>query len=199
MIQSRKGLSRFSSQRIRQARKPVILIVEGKNTEPAYFDWLKKIGLLRDDLNLKIEKSTGATSAKNLLARAERIRKNNPGALICVVLDKDSNSSETLEALRIWQSRHSDQTRVAISIPKFEIFLLMHFRAVDGLNTPEAIDVAMETIQPGYKRQKLPKMSGCGRENVCRAIQAANQRSNQLPERNAFDLAQLVEFLTKKD
>lgn len=42
MIQSRKGLSRFSSQRIRQARKPVILIVEGKNTEPAYFDWLNK-------------------------------------------------------------------------------------------------------------------------------------------------------------
>ena len=117
MIQSRKGLSRFSSQRIRQARKPVILIVEGKNTEPAYFDWLKKIGLLRDDLNLKIEKSTGATSAKKLLARAERIRKNNPGVLICVVLDKDSNSSETLEALRIWQSHLPSYKSKKLGIP----------------------------------------------------------------------------------
>ena len=196
---SRKGLSRFSSQRFRQPRKPVILIVEGKNTEPAYFDWLKKIGLIRDDLNLKIEKSGEATSAKNLLTRAERIRKNNPEALVCIVLDQDRNSSETLEALRIWQSKHPDQTRVAISIPKFEIFLLMHFRSVDGLNTPEAIDAAMEIIQPGYKRQKLPKMSGCKTENVYRAIEAANLKSNQLPERNAFDLAQLVEFLIKKD
>ena len=195
----RKGLSRFSSQRFRQPRKPVILIVEGKNTEPAYFDWLKRIGLIRDDFNLKIEKSSGATSAENLLTRAERMRKNNPGAIICIVLDQDRNSSETLDALRIWQSHHPDQTRVAISIPKFEIFLLMHFRTVDGLNTPEAIDAAMEIIQPGYKRQKLPKMSGCGIESVYRAIEAANLKSNQLPERNAFDLAQLVEFLTKKD
>lgn len=196
---SRKGLSRFSSQRFRQPRKPVILIVEGKNTEPAYFDWLKKIGLIRNDLNLKIEKSTGATSAKNLLTRAERIRKNNPEALVCIVLDQDRNSSETLEVLRIWQSKHPDQTRVAISIPKFEIFLLMHFRSVDGLNTPEAIDAAMEIIQPEYKRQKLPKMSGCGVENVYQAIKAASLMSNQLPERNASDLAQLVEFLIKKD
>lgn len=196
---SRKGLSRFSSQRFRQPRKPVILIVEGKNTEPAYFDWLKKIGLIRNDLNLKIEKSTGATSAKNLLTRAERVRKNNPGALICIVLDQDRNSSKTLQALRIWQAQHPIQTRVAISIPKFEIFLIMHFRAVDGLNTPEAIDAAMEIIQPEYKRQKLPKMSGCGVENVYQAIKAASLMSNQLPERNASDLAQLVEFLIKKD
>lgn len=196
---SRKGLSRFSSQRFRQPRKPVNLIVEGKNTEPAYFDWLKKIGLIRDDLNLKIEKSGEATSAKNLLTRAERVRKNNPGALICIVLDQDRNSSETLQALRIWQAQHPIQTRVAISIPKFEIFLIMHFRAVDGLNTPEAIDAAMEIIQPEYKRQKLPKMSGCGVENVYQAIKAASLMSNQLPERNASDLAQLVEFLIKKD
>ena len=114
-------------------------------------------------------------------------------------IDQDRNSSETLDALRIWQSHHPDQTRVAISIPKFEIFLLMHFMTVDGLNTPEAIDAAMEIIQPGYKRQKLPKMSGCGIESVYRAIEAANLKSNQLPERNASELAQLVEFLTKKD
>ena len=42
-------------------------------------------------------------------------------------------------------------------------------------------------------------MSGCGVENVYQAIKAASLMSNQLPERNASDLAQLVEFLIKKD
>ena len=174
------------------------MIVEGKNSEPAYFDWLKQKSLIKEDFNLKVEKSTGATSAKNLLSRAERIRKNNPEAIVCVVLDRDRNSSEILDALRKWQLQHSAQTRVAISIPKFEIFLLMHYMSVDGLNTPEVIDATMEKIQPGYKRQKLPKMVGCGIENVYQAIDAAKLKKNQLPERNAYDLAVLVEFLIRE-
>ena len=194
----RKGLSRFSSHQYKRARRPIILIVEGKNSEPAYFDWLKQKSLIKEDFNLKVEKSTGATSAKNLLSRAERIRKNNPEAIVCVVLDRDRNSSETLDALRKWQLQHSAQTRVAISIPKFEIFLLMHYMSVDGLNTPEVIDATMEKIQPGYKRQKLPKMVGCGIENVYQAIDAAKLKKNQLPERNAYDLAVLVEFLIRE-
>ena len=70
--------------------------------------------------------------------------------------------------------------------------------SVDGLNTPEVIDATMEKIQPGYKRQKLPKMVECGIENVYQAIDAAKLKKNQLPERNAYDLAVLVEFLIRE-
>ena len=130
---TKMGLSRFGKSSIRRTRQTVIFLVEGKNTEPAYFDWLRKQELVNEKFNLKLQPAEGATSAKGLLSRAKRIRKENPDAYLCVILDKDANSEEILNSLQAWAKKFPEKCKVAITFPKFELFLLMHYGDVSGL------------------------------------------------------------------
>ena len=196
---TKMGLSRFGKSSIRRTRQTVIFLVEGKNTEPAYFDWLRKQGLVSEKFNLKLRHAEGATSAKNLLSRAKRIRKENPDAYLCVILDKDENSDEVLNSLQGWAKKFPEKCKVAITFPKFELFLLMHYGDVSGLNTAGAIDSQMEIYQPGYSRKKIPNLERLSADSVLAALKRAKLAKNQLPERDASQIADLVEWLIKSD
>ena len=179
--------------------KLLFFLVEGKNTEPAYFDWLRKQELVNEKFNLKLQPAEGATSAKGLLSRAKRIRKENPDAYLCVILDKDANSEEILNSLQAWAKKFPEKCKVAITFPKFELFLLMHYGDVSGLNTAGAIDRQMEIYQPGYSRKKIPNMERLSADNVLDALKRAKLAKNQLPERDASQIADLVQWLIKAD
>ena len=196
---TKMGLSRFGKSSIRRTRQTVIFLVEGKNTEPAYFDWLRKQELVNEKFNLKLQPAEGATSAKGLLSRAKRIRKENPDAYLCVILDKDANSEEILNSLQAWARKFPEKCKVAITFPKFELFLLMHYCDVSGLNTAGAIDRQMEIYQPGYSRKKIPNMERLSADNVLAALKRAKLAKNQLPERDASQIADLVQWLIKAD
>ena len=196
---TKMGLSRFGKSSIRRTRQTVIFLVEGKNTEPAYFDWLRKQELVNEKFNLKLQPAEGATSAKGLLSRAKRIRKENPDAYLCVILDKDANSEEILNSLQAWAKKFPEKCKVAITFPKFELFLLMHYCDVSGLNTAGAIDRQMEMYQPGYSRKKIPNMERLSADNVLAALKRAKLAKNQLPERDASQIADLVQWLIKAD
>lgn len=196
---TKMGLSRFGKSSIRRTRQTVIFLVEGKNTEPAYFDWLRKQELVNEKFNLKLQPAEGATSAKGLLSRAKRIRKENPDAYLCVILDKDANSEEILNSLQAWSKKFPEKCKVAITFPKFELFLLMHYGDVSGLNTAVAIDRQMEIYQPGYSRKKIPNMERLSADNVLAALKRAKLAKNQLPERDASQIADLVQWLIKAD
>ncbi len=196
---TKMGLSRFGKSSIRRTRQTVIFLVEGKNTEPAYFDWLRKQELVNEKFNLKLQPAEGATSAKGLLSRAKRIRKENPDAYLCVILDKDANSEEILNSLQAWAKKFPEKCKVAITFPKFELFLLMHYCDVSGLNTAGAIDRQMEIYQPGYSRKKIPNMERLSADNVLAALKRAKLAKNQLPERDASQIADLVQWLIKAD
>lgn len=196
---TKMGLSRFGKSSIRRTRQTVIFLVEGKNTEPAYFDWLRKQELVNKKFNLKLQPAEGATSAKGLLSRAKRIRKENPDAYLCVILDKDANSEEILNSLQAWAKKFPEKCKVAITFPKFELFLLMHYCDVSGLNTAGAIDRQMEIYQPGYSRKKIPNMERLSADNVLAALKRAKLAKNQLPERDASQIADLVQWLIKAD
>ena len=116
---SKIGLSRFRKSFIRQTRQTVIFLVEGKNTEPVYFDWLRNQRLVNEKFNLKLQHAEGATSAKSLLNRAKRIRKENADAYLCVILDKDANSEEILNSLQAWAKKFPEKCKVAITFPSF--------------------------------------------------------------------------------
>ena len=196
---SKIGLSRFRKSFIRQTRQTVIFLVEGKNTEPVYFDWLRNQRLVNEKFNLKLQHAEGATSAKGLLSRAKRIRKENPDAYLCVILDKDANSEEILNSLQAWAKKFPEKCKVAITFPKFELFLLMHYGDVSGLNTAGAIDRQMEIYQPGYSRKKIPNMERLSADSVLDALKRAKLAKNQLPERDASQIADLVQWLIKAD
>ena len=196
---TKMGLSRFGKSSIRRTRQTVIFLVEGKNTEPAYFDWLRKQELVNEKFNLKLQPAEGATSAKGLLSRAKRIRKENPDAYLCVILDKDANSEEIRNSLQAWAKKFPEKCKVAITFPKFELFLLMHYCDVSGLNTAGAIDRQMEIYQPGYSRKKIPNMERLSADNVLAALKRAKLAKNQLPERDASQIADLVQWLIKAD
>ena len=196
---TKMGLSRFGKSSIRRTRQTVIFLVEGKNTEPAYFDWLRKQELVNEKFNLKLQPAEGATSAKGLLSRAKRIRKENPDAYLRVILDKDANSEEILNSLQAWAKKFPEKCKVAITFPKFELFLLMHYGDVSGVNTAGGIDRQMEIYQPGYSRKKIPNMERLSADNVLAALKRAKLAKNQLPERDASQIADLVQWLIKAD
>ena len=192
-----KRFSSICSGKKRFLRQPVCLVVEGKNTEPAYFEWLRSNNWISSKFVLRLDSVEGATAAKNLLKRAERLRKSNRDAIVCIVLDKDQNSAESLNELYQWRDKYPEKCKVAVSIPKFELFLLMHYGEVVGLNTPSEIDARIETVQPGYGRRKIPKMNSLTRENLRRAITLAKLKVNRLPEKDVSEIATLVEWLIK--
>ena len=188
-------LSTLSSGRLRHLRQVVFFVMEGKNTEPAYFDWLKTNGWISSRFALRLDRSTGATDAKNLLRRAERLRKSNPDAVVCIILDKDRNSQDSINELYQWQSNHPKNCKVAVSFQKFELFLLMHYGEVFGVKTPSEIDSKMELVEPGYGRKKIPKMKNRTRQDLEREISLAQSKVNQLPDKDVSQIAALVQWL----
>lgn len=72
-----------------------------------------------------------------------------------IVSDVDSWTPKQLNTLIEWV-RGDTRRRVAISNPKFELFLLLHFEEGRGCATGAAVDRRMQIYYPTYKKHILP-------------------------------------------
>lgn len=69
-----------------------------------------------------------------------------------IVVDVDEWDRGELEALLAW-ARKDDRRHVAISNPKFELFLVMHFEKGNGCTTASSVDAALRRHMPGYDKR----------------------------------------------
>lgn len=125
--------------------------------------------------------------------RTEDFRKGDEA---WIVVDIDMWKEEEFAELLNWaesDSRH----HLAISNPKFELFLVMHFERGSGCTTPQKIDATLKRYWPRYdKRVNATRFS---LDEVKAAVKAARMKragcQDVIPASGMTDIYLLVERL----
>ena len=113
-----------------------------------------------------------------------------------LVIDIDEWDGSEIAALLEWETR-DPRHHLAVSNPKFELFLLMHYEKANGCTTPEKVDVALRKYWPGYdKRISRTHFSG---DQIGQAVENAKSKrascKEALPAAGMTDVYKLVERL----
>lgn len=157
----------------RSYRKMFVIAVEGVKTEPEYF------GLLNSQQSvIHVNCLTGGrdSSPLHVLKRMEKhLRQNNlrPTDEAWLVVDKDQWIDEHLTQLYAWTQK-CDNYNLALSNPKFEYWLLLHFEEGTGITSSRDCDDRLKRHLPNYdKGINLRKMT---RDGIDAAIRRGRLR-----------------------
>lgn len=159
MVRRRKDtLSRRTGTR---KYRPVCWVSAERQTEKDYFtsDVFRDCGkVVRFPKDIHPDWSNPAAVLKRF-QKALRTEDFRAGDETWIVVDVDVWGKSELEGLLAWP-RKDGRHRVAISNPKFELFLVMHFEKGNGCTTAPSVDAALKRHMPGYdKRLKRGQFS----------------------------------------
>ena len=138
----------------RRYERLYLIAVEGAVTEPGYFDMF-------DCQTLKVEclRAKGKSSPPEVLKRMKgRIDRESmrEGDEAWLVVDKDRWTDAHLKELHDWaaeQTRTVVKRGLAVSNPKFELWLLLHFEDGARVNTGAVCSNALGRHLPGYDKR----------------------------------------------
>lgn len=159
----------------RRYRKLFVIAVEGIKTEPQYF------ALFNDQksvIRVNCLRSRNESSPPQVLKRMEdhlrqeELRSSDEAWL---VVDKDQWTDEQLAQLNSW-AQERDNYGFALSNPKFEYWLLLHFEDGRSIASPRDCSDRLKRYLPSYdKGIDARKIT---RERIEDAIHRARQRDN---------------------
>ena len=117
-----------------------------------------------------------------------------------IVVDVDEWDRGELEALLAW-ARKDDRRHVAISNPKFELFLVMHFEKGNGCTTSSNVDAALRRHMPGYDKRLRRGQFSAGQVRAAAANARAKRAgcASDIPDPGMTDVYLLVESLIGDD
>jgi len=182
----------------RRYRKLFIIAVEGSRTEPQYFALFN----YRDSI-IKIEclKDKHASAPPQVLGRLKKYLKDEPlktSDEAWLVVDKDQWTETQLKELWDW-SRKKENYGFALSNPKFEYWLILHFEAGDGIATSRDCDDRLKKYLPDYVKSIDPGQ--ITRQMIDEAIERARKRDNppcsDWPRSTGTTVYKLVENILK--
>ena len=155
-------------------KKIVFIAAEGQKTEPSYFNQFNRQGSLVRVSCLKNSHGSPSNVLKNMkdYLRNESLRADDEAWL---VVDRDSWTDEQLRCLHEW-SQKRDNYHLALSNPRFEYWLLLHFENGNRVTTPQECSNRLRKYLPEYDKSIDPKKTTSERINS--AIQRAKQRDN---------------------
>lgn len=136
----------------RRYSKLFIVATEGEITEPQYFDLFNE---KQSRIKVQcIKRGQGNTPAgvlrrMSVYLRQEGLKKEDEAWL---VVDKDQWSDDELRLLFNW-SLKEDNYGFALSNPKFEFWLLLHFDDGDGIRTPRECDERLSRYLHDYDKR----------------------------------------------
>jgi hypothetical protein len=111
-----------------------------------------------------------------------------------LVVDKDSWNENDLQELHVWQEGHSNYG-FALSNPKFEYWLLLHFEDADGVATSKDCDNRLSKYLPEY--HKHIKSQHFSVDKIRTAVERAKGRNTppckDWPRRPGTTVYKLVE------
>ena len=180
-------------------KKLFVLAVEGSKTEPQYFRLFNNRDAVVRIVFLKSKASAPhyiLKSMKDFLA--ENPLKQNDWAWI--VADKDYWTEEQLGSLCEW-SQESDNYGLAVSNPKFEFWLLLHFEDGSNATSSAQCDDRLRRHVPDYDKDIDPsKFTDTAiRKAINYARQRDNPPSNDWPRKpGTTTVYKLVELLIQK-
>jgi len=182
----------------RRYRKIFILSVEGIKTEHLYF---ARFNNENSVVRLKCLKGKHDSSPPHVLARMESYLKEEglkASDEAWLVVDKDQWTEEQLSLLYQWSLRAANYG-FALSNPKFEFWLLLHFEDGNGVSSSNICTQKLERYLPGYdKGIDSRKISDT---MVVAAVKRARQRDNppcvDWPHTTGTTVYKLVESIQK--
>lgn len=136
---------------VRRYEKLFILSVDGQKTEPEYFSIFDKLGPI---IRVKCLKSKKSSSPLQVLKRMKKYIKDE-GLLktdeAWLIVDRDEWTDEQLVQLHQW-SDEKDNHGFAISNPKFEYWLLLHFEDGKGVKNSKDCTKKLKKYIPKYDK-----------------------------------------------
>lgn len=174
----------------RRYRKLFVIAVEGAKTEPQYFNIFNdQQSVIHVNCIKGNYKNSPLQVLKRMKARLqEKELKSSDEAWL--VVDKDQWTDEQLGELRAWARSH-DNYGFALSNPKFEYWLLLHFEDGTGITSSRDCSDRLKRHLPGYdKGIDVHKIT---RDRINEAISRAKQRNSLSPHSFGTTVYKLVE------
>jgi hypothetical protein len=173
MARSRRKFTRLLGTR--NYKKLFVISCEGSETEIQYFSI---VGSLQTDVLVKCLRDKHKSSPNQVLKRMINYLKDNTPQRpyeSWLVVDKDSWTDEQLTILYAW-TKENQNYNLAVSNPKFEYWLLLHFEEGTGFLSSESCNDRLRRYLENYDKhldiQKFPKI------NIEEAIKRAKYRDN---------------------
>ena len=163
----------------REPKRRFTLFCEGRNTEPAYFEAIKRA---YPSALIRIESSVGVphTIAEKAAAFARNSRRKKDsfeeGDEVWAVFDRDRHP-RFKDAVALCKQKG---IKVARSNPCFEVWLILHEQDYAQPNNRHQVQKVLQKLRPEYNKRGS-KILYCD-ELVCR-VQEAEQRGEKLLER----------------
>jgi hypothetical protein len=177
----------------RRYKRMFVIVAEGTVTEQEYFQ------LLNDEsiIHIKCLRNRSNLTPKDALLRVREYVRNEPLRKhdeAWVVVDKDSWEEEHLDELHNWAQSRSNYG-FALSNPKFEYWLLLHFEDAKGVVTSEQCSKQLAKYQPEFgKHVDARKFTN---ERIKAATDRAKKRDNppctDWPRKTGTTVYKLVE------
>lgn len=184
----------------RRYRKLFVIAVEGTKTEPQYF------AIFNDQnsvIRVKCVKGSHHSSPPQVLRRLEDYLKQENlwvSDEAWLVVDKDHWADDQLALLYAW-SEGSERYGLALSNPKFEYWLLLHFEDGKGIRTSYGCSRRLKRYLPDYAKGIDPCDFTPAR--VCNAVRRAAARDSppcrDWPKSTGTTVYRLVEKLLGED
>ena len=160
---------------VRRYRKLLVIAVEGTKTEPQYF---AIFNTSQSTIWVKCIKGNHASSPPQVLKRMENYLKEkslNKTDEAWLVVDKDQWTDAQLTQLYNW-SQVGGNYGFALSNPKFEYWLLLHFENGTGISSTQECNERLKRYLPDYdKHLDTRKITT---QRVIDAINRAKVRDN---------------------
>lgn len=167
------SLAKYRRRQPHLAPKPrFVIVIEGDSTELDYF---RILGQHCPGVSIKCKKSNHHSSPKNVLKKIQNELSSHPlepGDQAWIVVDRDQWPVEQLFDIKKWVKRQKN-VRIALSNPKFEFWLLLHFENARGVRTPKVCDERLRRYLKDY--DKSLNNSDFPIELICGAIQRAKK------------------------
>ncbi len=157
----------------RRYRKLFIVAVEGQKTEPQYFALLNAGSTVVRVKCIEGNSRSAPSQVLNRLRLALRNENLRPEDEAWVVVDRDSWTDSHLQAL-VGFTRERDNNCIALSNPKFEYWLLLHFEDGSGVSNSRDCSARLRAHLSDYSKEI------CGRKfsaaNIRQAVARARRR-----------------------
>ena len=139
----------------RRYKRMFVLSTEGTITEPQYFSMFNNDTTV---LHVKILKNRGSAPPKVLKELKIYLKENElrPGDEAWLVVDKDRWTDIQLNTLHNWSIKN-DQYGLAVSNPKFEYWLLLHFEDGNGIRSSRDCSDKLKRHLPNYDKGIQPE------------------------------------------
>ncbi len=179
---------------IRRYNKIFIVAAEGDKTEPQYFKMMNTINT--SVIHYKCLKNLHGSSPKQILKvmkdhiKANGLDKRDEAWL---VVDRDDWSEDHLKTLLAW-TKEKKNYHLALSNPKFEYWLLLHFEDGTGITSSQHCSEKLKIYLPHYNKDiQENKIKPRIPDAVLRAKRKDTPRCKTWPNQNGSTVYRLVE------